>query len=63
MGNVEITGNTVVGDIALLTFFNPSQITMAEGATFKVSGNTYQGKLSVEWKTDTEYIPDFVVAI
>ena len=61
LGNVVISGNEVTGANALLTFFNPSQITMADGATFTVSDNTLNGtKLSVEWKTDTYYKPDFV---
>lgn len=61
LGNVVVSGNEVTGANALLTFFNPSQITMANGATFKVSNNILNGaKLSVEWKTATEYAPDFV---
>ena len=61
LGNVEVKGNTVTGATSLLTFFNPSQITMADGATFTVSGNTLNGaKTSVEWKTAEVYIPDFV---
>ena len=61
LGNVVVSGNEVTGANALLTFFNPSQITMAEGATFKVSNNTLNdAKFSVEWKTATEYTPDFV---
>ena len=61
LGNVVVSGNEVTGANALLTFFNPSQITMADGATFTVSDNTLNGtKLSVEWKTATEYKPDFV---
>ena len=61
LGNVVVSGNEVTGANALLTFFNPSQITMANGATFKVSDNTLNGaKLSVEWKTATEYTPGFV---
>ena len=61
LGNVVVSGNEVTGANALLTFFNPSQITMAKGATFKVSDNTLNdAKLSVEWKTATEYTPDFV---
>ena len=61
LGNVVVSGNEVTGANALLTFFKPSQITMANGATFKVSDNTLNGaKLSVEWKTTTEYTPDFV---
>ena len=61
LGNVVVSGNEVTGANALLTFFNPSQITMAKGATFKVSDNTLNdAKLSVEWKTATEYTPNFV---
>lgn len=61
LGNVVVSGNEVTGANSLLTFFNPSQITMANGATFKVSDNILNGaKLSVEWKTATEYTPDFV---
>lgn len=61
LGNVEVKGNTVIGATSLLTFFNPSQITMADGATFTVSGNTLNGAAnSVKWKTATEYTPDFV---
>lgn len=61
LGNVVVSGNEITGANALLTFFRPSQITMAKGATFKVSDNTLNGaKLSVKWKTTTEYTPDFV---
>ena len=61
LGNVVVSGNEVTGATALLTFFNPSQITMAEGATFTVSGNTLNGaQLSVAWKTATSYKPEFV---
>ena len=61
LGNVVVSGNEITGANALLTFFNPSQITMADGATFKVADNTLNGaKLSVKWKTTTEYTPDFV---
>ena len=61
LGNVVVSGNEVTGANALLTFFNPSQITMANGATFKVSNNTLNSaKFSVEWKTATEYTPAFV---
>ena len=61
LGNVVVSGNEVIGANALLTFFNPSQITMANGATFKVSDNTLNGaKRSVEWKTATDYTPGFV---
>ena len=62
LGNVVVRDNEVIGANALLTFFNPSQITMANGATFKVFGNTLNGgaKFSVQWKTTTDYTPDFV---
>ena len=62
LGNVVVSGNEVTGANALLTFFNPSQITMANGATFTVSNNTLGTgvKNSVIWKTATEYTPDFV---
>lgn len=62
LGNVVVSGNEVTGANALLTFFKPSQITMANGATFTVSGNTLGTgvKTSVEWKTATEYTPNFV---
>ena len=62
LGNVVVSRNKVNGGVALLTFFNPSQITMAEGATFVVSGNTLASgvKLSVVWKSATEYLPTFV---
>ena len=61
LGNVVVSGNEVTGANALLTFFKPSQITMANGATFQVSNSTLNGaKLSVEWKTTTAYTPDFV---
>ena len=61
LGNVVVSGNEVTGGVALLTFFNPSQITMAEDATFTVSNNTLNNALlSVEWKTTTEYKPDFL---
>ncbi len=62
LGNVVVSGNEVTGANALLTFFNPSQITMAKGATFTVSNNTLGTgvKTSVIWKTATEYTPDFV---
>lgn len=61
LGDVVVSGNTVKGATALLTFFNPSQITMADGATFTVSNNTLNSaQLSVEWKTTTVYQPDFV---
>ena len=62
LGNVVVSGNEVTDANALLTFFKPSQITMANDATFTVSGNTLGTgvKTSVEWKSTTEYKPDFV---
>lgn len=61
LGNVVVSDNEITGANALLTFFKTSQITMANGSTFKVSNNTLNGaELSVEWKTATEYTPDFV---
>lgn len=62
LGNVVVSGNEVTGANALLTFFNPSQITMANGATFTVSNNTLGTgvKTSVIWKSATEFTPDFV---
>lgn len=50
--------------LLLLTFYDPAQIIMAEGATFTVSNNALNGaKLSVQWKTDTAYQPDFVTVV
>ena len=62
LGNVVVSGNKVNGGVALLTFYNPPQITMAEGATFTVSDNTLGTgvKTSVVWKSNTEFTPDFV---
>ena len=62
LGNVVVSGNEVKNGVALLTFYsNPAKITMADGATFEVSGNTLNGaQLSVKWKTATKYIPTFV---
>ncbi len=61
LGNVVVSGNEVTGANALLTFFNPSQITMANGATFKVSDNKLNdAEFSVEWKTADTYVPTFV---
>ena len=63
LGNVVVSGNEVTDANALLTFFSPSKIKMANGATFKVSGNTLNdAKLSVVWKSTTEWIPDFVTS-
>ena len=62
LGNVVVSGNKVNGGVALLTFYDPAQITMASGATFTVSDNTLGAgvKNSVKWKTTTEYKPGFV---
>ena len=62
LGNVVVSGNEVTNGVALLTFYsNPANITMASGASFKVSDNTLNGaKLSVKWKTADLYVPDFV---
>ena len=64
LGNVEITGNTVTGDATgFICFYNNiSQYpSMADGATFKLSGNTLNGvKESVIWKTADEWKPDYV---
>ena len=61
LGNVVVSGNKVNGGVALLTFYDPAQITMAEDATFTVSDNTLGAgvKNSVKWKTAIEYTPDF----
>ena len=65
LGNVVVSGNEVTGATALLTFFNPSQITMANGATFKVSNNELGAgvKESVVWKSSEELTPDYVQII
>ena len=62
LGNVVISGNTVENGTALMAFYKPAEFTMAEGATFTVSGNTLGTgvKTSVVWKSTTEYKPDFV---
>lgn len=64
LGNVEITGNTVTGNATgFICFYNNSTQypTMADGATFKLSGNTLNGvKESVLWKTATEWKPTYV---
>ena len=62
LGNVVISGNTVENGTALMAFYNSAGFTMAEGANFTVSGNTLGTgvKTSVEWKTTTKYMPDFV---
>ena len=64
LGNVEITGDTVTGDATgFICFYNNSTQypTMADGSTFKLSGNTLNGvKESVLWKTATEWKPTYV---
>ena len=64
LGNVEITGNTVTGDATgFICFYDKVDHypTMADSATFKLSGNTLNGvKESVLWKTDTVWTPDYV---
>ena len=64
LGNVEITGNTVTGNATgFICFYNNSTQypTMADSATFKLSGNTLNGvKESVLWKTATEWKPTYV---
>ena len=62
LGNVEVKGNAVTGANALLTFFSPSQITMADGATFTVEDNELGNgvKTSVVWKSTEEFKPEFV---
>ena len=62
LGNVVVSGNKVNSGVALLTFYNPAQITMAEGASFTVSNNTLGTgvKTSVVWKSNTEFTPDFM---
>ncbi len=62
LGNVVISGNKVNGGVALLAFYNPAQITMAEEAVFTVSGNTLGDgvKTSVKWGSAEEFTPGFV---
>ena len=64
LGNVEITGNTVTGSATgFVCFYDNStqHPSMADGATFKLSGNTLNGaKESVIWKTNTEWKPSYV---
>ena len=64
LGNVEITGNTVTGNATgFICFYDKVDHypTMADSATFKLSGNTLNGvKESVLWKTATEWKPTYV---
>ena len=64
LGSVEITGNTVTGDATGFICFYDKVVhypTMADSATFKLSGNTLNGvKESVLWKTATEWKPTYV---
>ena len=64
LGNVEITGNTVTGDATgFICFYNNSTQypTMADGSTFKLSGNTLNGAAeSVLWKSSTAWKPTYV---
>ena len=64
LGNVEISGNTVTGDATgFICFYNNSTQypTMADGSTFKLSGNTLNGVAkSVLWKSNTVWMPGYV---
>ena len=62
LGNVVVSGNQVNGGVALLAFYEPAGITMADSATFTVSDNTLGTgvKESVKWGTDTATHPDFL---
>ena len=64
LDNVVVTGNTVKGDATgFICFYDKVDHypTMADSATFKLSGNTLNGvKESVLWKTDTVWTPDYV---
>lgn len=63
LDDVLIKNNVVTGDAtAFLTFYNPPQITMKEGAQFIVKNNQYPETIkdSVVWKTDNPISPDFV---
>ena len=62
LGNVVVSGNKVNGGVALLAFYEPAGITMADSATFTVSDNTLgtSVKESVKWGTDTATHPDFL---
>ncbi len=63
LAGVSVKNNTVSGDVlALIAFASETCVNMAENASFKIIGNTLNSaKLSVLWKTDTAFIPDFAV--
>ena len=65
LGNVEISGNTLINANALLSFYTkPTTVTLVEGATFVIKNNTMNGaKASVQYKSAEEYVPDFVTVI
>ena len=62
LGDVVISGNKAENATALLAFYRPAGFTMAEGASFTVSGNTLGDgvQLGVVWKSATAYTPGFV---
>ena len=65
LGNVEISGNTLINANALLSFYTkPTTVTLVEGATFVIKNNTMNGaKASVQYKSAEGYVPDFVTVI
>ena len=60
-GNVEIKGNTVKGTPTALISLLDANMTMPEGKTFTVSGNTLAEGVPtfVKWKENTEIFPTF----
>ena len=60
-GNVEIKGNTVNGTPTALISLLDANMTMPEGKTFTVSGNTLATGVPtfVKWKGNTEIFPTF----
>ena len=62
LGNVVVSDNKVTNATALLTFLDPSKITMADGASFNVTNNELGAgvKESVAWKSSEELTPDYV---